>query len=145
MLKKGDVLFSIAGTIGRVTILPDDLDDSNANQAIAFVRMNDSNITSDFVRLLFLSKRIQHEAKSKVVQGVQANVSLTVLSELLFACPNSDLLIIWRQYTQTLFEQLAYLDVNTRTLQKARDILLPKLISGELPIPNVEQLVGGSL
>ena len=37
-LKTDDLLYSIAGTIGRIAILPKQLDNSNCNQALAFIR-----------------------------------------------------------------------------------------------------------
>ena len=135
VLKVNDVLFSIAGTIGRVTILPMELDDSNTNQAVAFIRPHAHGLPAQFIRLLLISDRIQFEAKSRVVQGVQANVSLTVLSELTFPKPSSELIDVWYRYCGGIFEQQMLLLRESRTLASLRDALLPKLISGEQRLP----------
>ena len=136
VLKANDVLFSIAGTIGRVTILPMELDDSNTNQAVAFIRPHAHGLPAQFIRLLLISDRIQFDAKSRVVQGVQANVSLTVLSELTFPKPSSELIDVWYRYCGGIFEQQMLLLRESRTLASLRDTLLPKLISGELRVPD---------
>ena len=136
VLKANDVLFSIAGTIGRVTILPMELDDSNTNQAVAFIRPHAHGLPAQFIRLLLISDRIQFEAKSRVVQGVQANVSLTVLSELTFPKPSSELIDVWYRYCGGIFEQQMLLLRESRTLASLRDTLLSKLISGELRVPD---------
>ena len=39
ILESRDILFSIAGTIGRVAVVDADLANSNTNQALAFVRL----------------------------------------------------------------------------------------------------------
>lgn len=41
ILKKWDILFSIAGTIGRVATINDRFNNSNANQAISFIRLKE--------------------------------------------------------------------------------------------------------
>jgi len=145
MLKANDVLFSIAGTIGRVTILPMELDGSNTNQAIAFIRPQSHGLPAQYMRLLLLTDRMQFEAKSRVVQGVQANVSLTVLSELKFPKPPSELVDFWSKYCTSIFEQQMLLFRESRTLASLRETLLPKLISGELRVPNAEKLLEGTV
>lgn len=141
ILKTNDVLFSIAGTIGRVSILHEELNDSNANQAIAFVRPKKNELPSTFIRLILISDRIQYEASSRVVQGVQANVSLTVLSELKFAKPPQSIIDIWLRYFGDSFSRQELLLRESRSLSALRDTLLPKLISGELRVPDAERFV----
>jgi type I restriction enzyme S subunit len=141
ILKTNDILFSIAGTIGRVTILPPELDDSNTNQAIAFIRPQQHGLPAQFIRLTLLSDRIQFEANSRVVQGVQANVSLTVLSELKFTKPPNDVIKTWSKYCGDTLERQGLLIQESRSLASLRDTLLPKLISGELRVPDAEKFV----
>ncbi len=143
ILKTNDVLFSIAGTIGRVSILPEELNDSNVNQAIAFVRPKKNELPSTFLRLILISDRIQDEASSRVVQGVQANVSLTVLSDLRFANPPQSIIDIWLRYFGDSFSRQELLLRESRSLSSLRDTLLPKLISGELRVPNAEAIAEG--
>mgnify|MGYP001588733762 CR=1 FL=1 len=50
-LQVGDILFSIAGVLGRVAIVSDDILPSNTNQAIALIRIStNSEIDREFLR-----------------------------------------------------------------------------------------------
>ena len=144
ILNKGDVLFSIAGTIGRVTIVPESLDDSNANQAIAFIRPNDKSTTL-FIMEHLRGKFVQDLIHSRIVQAVQANVSLTVLGDIPTATPPEKLLNYWKEKTDSIYEKLTKTKQANQTLTKLREILLPKLISGELRIPEAKKLTEESL
>jgi type I restriction enzyme S subunit len=134
LLKVNDILFSIAGTIGRVAIVEDDLNDSNCNQALAFIRLKEPAKHLELCRLNLVGNRVQDEVKSKVVQGVQANFSLTGLGEIKILFPSSKLLEKFNESVVLMgIEQRARLSEN-RKLTELRDTLLPKLLSGELEI-----------
>jgi len=139
ILKKDDILFTIAGTIGRVTVVPKELDNSNTNQAVAFIRPKIDGLPSDFLYLIFKTKKIQHDARSRIVQGVQANVSLTVLSELKFPFPPPLVLKTWNDNFNYIFRKKESNTRVNRTATAIRDSLLPKLLSGELKVNTAEK------
>lgn len=140
ILKTGDLLFSIAGTIGRVAVVPQELDNSNSNQALAFIRLKEKNKINYFLQLL-KSHEVQSEVKSKIVQAVQANVSLTELGNLQFAKASEDIFNLWFSNTNDIYVRIDGLQKESSTLSKLRDTLLPKLLSGELRIPDAETLI----
>jgi type I restriction enzyme S subunit len=56
--------------------------------------------------------------------------------------PNNPDLLSWMTgVMQPLFEQYVIQSVESRTLATLRDALLPKLISGEIRVPDEEHLV----
>jgi len=130
-LKQGDVLFSIAGTIGRSAVVPVVLDESNTNQAVAFVRPKTGDMTH-FIHQLLKSQEIQNLVTSRVVQAVQANFSLTELAGIPLLDPGGSLLGIWHQQTESVAGKIPALTEISRSLARLRDALLPKLLSGEL-------------
>ena len=140
ILQTGDLLFSIAGTIGRVSIVPKELDNSNSNQALAFIRPKD-DIKTYFLLQFLKSQEVQDEISSRVVQAVQANVSLTELGSLKFATASDDLFRKWHSIVQSWIEKINLLQMENSHLSKLRDTLLPKLMSGELRIADAEELV----
>jgi type I restriction enzyme S subunit len=140
IVKEGDVLFSIAGTIGRTSIIPKKLDNSNVNQAIAFIRLKDSK-KSNFLLQLLKSEEVQNIVHSKIVQAVQANFSLTELGSLILAEPSNNVFDSWFEKTESIFMKISDLQDNTSALAKLRDTLLPKLLSGELSIPDAAAMV----
>ncbi len=139
ILATDDLLFSIAGTIGRVSIIDDDLDNSNTNQAVAFVRLSDKEKFLELCLLTLKSKRVQEEIKSKVVQGVQANANLTNIGDIQVVAPDDAVLKAWKKIIYPLISEKRNLSCLNRKLSLLRDTLLPKLLSGELTLPNTEE------
>ncbi|WP_345885840.1 restriction endonuclease subunit S [Shewanella algae] len=134
ILQRGDLLFSIAGTIGRVGQVAEELHDSNTNQAVAFIRLKDAQSHQEFVRQNLLSPRIQSDVTAKVVQGVQANVSLKSIGELAVCVPSVELLNVWNSSAFPLIRQIELQRRQSSSLANLRDTLLPKLLSGELTL-----------
>jgi type I restriction enzyme S subunit len=136
IIQEGDVLFSIAGTIGRVAVVTKDIVPANTNQAIAIIRPN--QVDSNFLKLLMKSALIQNDTKSNVVQAVQANLSLGVIKATKFIKPSMPILTLFKTTLSEVFENVNLLTEETQELTNLRDTLLPKLISGELEINNVK-------
>ena len=138
ILQRGDILFSIAGTIGRVSIIESDLDNSNCNQAIAFIRLREPDKYLELCRLNLRSLRVQDEVISKVVQGVQANFSLSELGNIRIVDPCEEVLIAFNRQVLSLGEKARGLLSENRNLAEVRDTLLPKLLSGEIQLKDSE-------
>lgn len=82
-LQKNDLLYSIAGTIGRVSIVNEDILPANTNQAIAILRPDINKINLLYLRYALVNPELKNYLLSKVVHAVQANLSLTEISN----CP----------------------------------------------------------
>ena len=134
ILEKEDILFSIAGTIGRVAIIDLKMDNANCNQALAFIRLVDKNTFLEYVHLWIKSDTVQSEINSSIVQGVQANVSLTVLGNLEIIIPEIIKLKEWKEIIKPIYEKLNINNLQIQSLIKTRDTLLPKLMSGQIRV-----------
>jgi type I restriction enzyme S subunit len=139
ILETNDILFSIAGTIGRVSIVNKELNNSNCNQALAFIRLKDKNKFKEYVRLWFKSKEIQGEINNCIVQGVQANISLTVLGNLAINIPNDIKMTEWNNLSKPIYQKIETNNAQTQTLKQTRDTLLPKLMSGQLRVDEFKE------
>lgn len=140
ILRTDDILFSIAGTIGRCTLVPNELDDSNANQAVAFVRPKDSAFR-DLIFGYLRSASVKTLVDSRVVQAVQANFSLTELGTLTMLWPGKSVIECWNALSRPNMARIQQLQAQNRRLANLRDTLLPKLLSGELRVPDAEKAV----
>lgn len=80
-LKKGDVLFSIAGTVGRCGIFDYDFE-ANINQAIAILRFEETKLKHLYVVQFFNSRIGQLIIQKYARQGLQTNLNLDELSNL---------------------------------------------------------------
>jgi type I restriction enzyme S subunit len=91
-LKYGDILFSIAGALGRVAIVENDILPANTNQALAIIRLNiNLEIDLKYIFIYLTSRPIQTHILNVSVQGAQANLSLLNISQLLIEMPISKL------------------------------------------------------
>ena len=138
---EGDILFSIAGTIGRTTLIRKENVPANTNQALAILRPNNNLISSEFMYLYLRDKKRIELARSRVVQSVQANFSLGELKSLPLVVPSESLRKMFEGIIEKLFDKITITHNNSIHLSEIRNALLPKLISGELRIPDDEKMI----
>ena len=86
-LQDGDVLISIAGTIGRIAVMTRDYLPANTNQAVALIRPLPNVFPGGLVNRYLRLSESQQSMGEKVVQAVQANLSLGTLSDLKVVVP----------------------------------------------------------
>ena len=141
-LQDGDVLISIAGTIGRIAVMTKDFLPANTNQAVALVRPLPDIFPSGLINRFLRLSESQQKMGEKVVQAVQANLSLGTLSDLKVVVPPES--VVGKLYESGLAQIDAGWTANdhrVRTLATLRDTLLPRLISGQLRLPDAEALL----
>ncbi|ULA58102.1 MAG: Type I restriction-modification system, specificity subunit S [Nitrospira sp.] len=85
-IRPSDVLVSIAGTIGRVGVVPNDAPWLNCNQAVAIVRTR-GTIHVPFLRHWLESPAAQAQMRGSTVTGTISNLSLTQLGNLRVPIP----------------------------------------------------------
>jgi type I restriction enzyme S subunit len=144
ILKTDDLLFSIAGTIGRTAFVDDDLNGANVNQAIAFIRLNDKLDHFALCWLTLRSMETKNFIASKVVQAVQANASLANVGDIPVRLPSNDVLKKWNGIVSPLILEYRARLGEIRTLATLRDTLLPKLLSGELSVEALSEPTGAA-
>ena len=86
-LKSGDILFSIAGAIGRVAIVTDEMLPANTNQALAIIRIVREDVYLPFIKLILLSPLVKEQFEKKKQGVAQLNISLKDISELTIPLP----------------------------------------------------------
>ena len=87
ILKKDDVLFSIAGAIGRSTIIDEQVLPANTNQALAIIRPIKEFITPKYLYYSTKTPSFQNQAYGRINQTAQANVNLAQLSSIELSVP----------------------------------------------------------
>lgn len=80
-LKNGDVLFSIAGTVGRCAVFKHDFE-ANINQAVAILRFDEDVINRFYLMVLFNSPVGKSFVEKYSRQGLQTNLNLTEVGDL---------------------------------------------------------------
>ena len=88
-LKANDILFSIAGALGRTALVLPALLPANTNQALAIVRLKAQSHLSHAFLLKFLSSpQITRHIAATSVQGAQANLSLEDVGQFEVPAPS---------------------------------------------------------
>ena len=90
-LQKGDVLFSIAGAIGRTAVVDEDILPANTNQALAIIRLKDNVINTDYLIQCLHSEYVVKQYRSKKRGAAQLNLSLEDISNLKIPLPERSL------------------------------------------------------
>lgn len=85
-IRPGDVLVSIAGTIGRAGVVPDEAPPLNCNQAVAIVRPK-RDVYRPFLRHWLESFGAQAQMRGATVTGTISNLSLAQLGNLKVPLP----------------------------------------------------------
>lgn len=89
-LHDGDILFSIAGVLGRIAIVNSSILPANTNQAIALIRLStNTEIESDFLKYFLNSEFIKEQIRRINVQSAQANFSLGDINRLVVKYPKA--------------------------------------------------------
>jgi len=114
-LKSGDVLFSIAGALGRVALVNVEILPANTNQALAIIRLKkEAEIDLKYLFYFLNSSKIQKLILAINVQGAQANLSLQNIYDLPVGYPLKS--------EQTHIAQiLSDMDTEIETLEKKLD------------------------
>ena len=137
IVSTGDVLISIVGTIGLTAIVDSTLDKANLTENCVKVA-NLKHITPEYL-LLYLRSQLGREAIAKgTVGAVQQKLPIKNIQAI-------PIPLLIEKDKNTLFCTLdsIFAEISSNVIQSAklaslRDTLLPKLMSGELDVSNID-------
>jgi len=141
-LEVGDVLVNSTGVgtlgrVGQVWYLPNS---AVADSHVTVVRARDT-ISKIYLGQSLRSREAEIEALGEGSTG-QTELSRTRLGELAVLVPSGALLDAFDKVAQPILRRISVNDESSRTLTSLRDLLLPKLIMGEICQRDAERLVG---
>lgn len=135
--KQGDILITTRGDIGRIAFVPDSLIDVNINSQL--VRINGSNVVPrSYLACYLTSSKVQRDFKSLITGSALQQLPIGKLKKVMFLLPDKEILEEFAQNVEPIFQAVfAYAEESIK-LGKIRDSLLPKLMSGELDVSNLD-------
>jgi len=83
-------------------------------------------------------KAVVKELRSRANSGVQVNLTTAAIKETTLLVPSIEVHELFDSQVSSYLEKTFINDKNVKCLSKLRDTLLPKLISGELQLPDVK-------
>ena len=139
-----DIIFTHAGNIGQVSIIPDDseYDDYIISQRQFYLRVNESKSSPYYLIHYFRSEQGQHALLSNASQVGVPSIARpsTHLRNITFLNPSKPLLEEFDKLCAPLFKRFNQNRKCSISLTNLRDTLLPKLISGELSLEDLPNL-----
>ena len=138
VIKANDIVFTIAGTLGRFAMVDNSVLPANINQAVAIIRPNENKVTPAYLYSFFIGNWHNEYYSKRIQQAVQANLSLTTIKSLPIAVLNNTTMSNYDELVSPLFALMKNNEEENRRLSKLRDTLLPKLMSGELNISDID-------
>ncbi len=138
IIKANDIVFTIAGTLGRFAMVDNSVLPANTNQAVAIIRPDETKVTPAYLYSFFIGNWHNEYYSKRIQQAVQANLSLTTIKSLPIAVLNNTTMSNYEKLVSPLFALMKNNEEENRRLSKLRDALLPKLMSGELDVSDIE-------
>lgn len=111
-LKSGDVLFSIAGALGRVALVQDDILPANTNQALAIITPKDV-LDSKYLAQVLRSNLIFDKIDGLKVGVAQYNISLAQVSDFDIPLPSLE---IQKQIVAKVEEEQKIVEANKKLI-----------------------------
>ena len=130
LVEKNSILLSFKLTVGRVAIADTKL---TTNEAIArFI------LPEKFYReFLYLYLKQYKYGNLGSTSSIATAVNSKTIKGMKLLIPNAEVIESFSKNTRPLFEQIRTIQQESRRLAESRDTLLPKLMSGELNVENV--------
>ena len=137
-----DIVFTHAGNIGQVAMIPEGSHFPYyiISQRQFYLRCNTKLIMPEYVLLFFHSKTGQHELLSYANQTGVPSIArpATNLKKIRIPIPSLDEQKEWLSVISPIIKMYQNNYLETERLSMLRDTLLPKLMSGELDISDIE-------
>lgn len=137
-----DLIFTHAGNIGQVAMIPDECkyDHYVLSQRQFYLRCDETKVVPELLLMFFHSASGQHELFSYANQtGVPSIVQpASNLKKIPFKCPPIQEQLMWKERVHPLLGRYLNNRLENEKLSAMRDTLLPKLMSGELDVSDID-------
>ncbi|MBT4360980.1 MAG: restriction endonuclease subunit S, partial [Candidatus Marinimicrobia bacterium] len=148
VLKSGDILMSMTDMKASVALLGHtallNVDDRYIlNQRVGLIRPNNSvSVSYPYLYLLTNSKPFIDDIRSRANSGVQVNLSTSGIKKTNVAIPPQEVNERFDVLSHPKFELIVNLQHENDLLIQTRDLLLPKLISGQIDVSDLDIGIG---
>ena len=120
-VNSGDLLISIAGTIGEIAVVPDSLDQANLTENAAKILLQRDKVNSEYCSYFLRSPVCRKEIDKLVRTTTQPKLALFRIESLRIPVPSLDEQIEIVKKLQRIFEELER--INGRVKQERDDLI----------------------
>lgn len=141
-MKKGDLLFSIAGALGRVAIVNSEILPANTNQALSIIRINNDELLTKYVFYALKADYSVHQIDDSTVQSAQANLSMESIKEFKILIPpikeQYNLIEFLNQETSKIDKTISKINENINLLEEYKTSLIHHVVTGKIDVRGEE-------
>lgn len=138
IISSGDIVFTIAGTLGRFALIDDSILPANTNQAVAIIRADQSKVAPEYLYSFFLGNWHNDYYTKRIQQAVQANLSLGTIKSLPIPILSDKAMPEYLGIISPIITMTKANELEITRLRTIRDALLPQLMSGQLDVSNLD-------
>ncbi len=124
-LKENDILFSIAGTLGRIAVVTKNILPANTNQALAIIR--EYAFDRLFLIAVLIGRVVADYVRQNPTIGAQPNLSLEQIKSLSFMCPQVEEQQKIGEFFQKLDQQIEQHEKKLQSYQNLKKAMLQRL------------------
>ena len=133
IIPKDTVILSFKLTVGKVAITTEDM---CSNEAIAQFQIKDKQQLSTYYLYLYL-KNFEYSNLGNT-SSIGNAINSTIVKNMNILIPQRSILSEFNKSINSIFEQIKNLSIKNENLKQTRALLLPRLISGEIDVENME-------
>ena len=135
-LAKGDILISSVGTVGELLLLNTEPTNYEFQRSVAIVKPNPELVSSAYVYEALVAQKA--ELINAAHGAVQQCLFISDIAGFPIGIPNSNDLHAFDEIVIPMFDTISANQAENQRLEAIRDTLLPKLMSGELDVSNLD-------
>ena len=137
LVETKDILMSMIGTIGLISYIPYEAIDFAIKNVALFKTSHTPELAYYFLCYLKSERTLKHIEKC-LAGSTQKYISLGELRKMPIYSPTTDEIREFNCLVKPMFEEIVSRTYENTLLAEMRDTLLPKLMSGELDVSDIE-------
>ncbi len=141
-LNAGDILIAMTGAqVGKVGIMPQTKQVYYLNQRVAkFIPNKDFIINNQYLAIYTQTEKFNIQINNIASGAAQPNISASQIENIEILVPKAEIISAFENFINPNLKEAQILKNKNENLKQTRDILLPRLISGEINVENMEVL-----
>lgn len=139
-LNAGDILIAMTGAqVGKVGIMPQTKQVYYLNQRVAkFIPNKDFIINNQYLAIYTQTEKFNIQINNIASGAAQPNISASQIENIEILVPKAEIISAFENFINPNLKEAQILKNKNENLKHTRDILLPRLISGEIDVENME-------
>ena len=140
VVKAGDLLIAMTGaTIGKFAMVPYSSEVLLVNQRVGKFFLGNNPVEKlPFIYCTLKQPEVYSEVVNRGQGSAQPNISASDIMNIPCVIPSQEAINNFNDTTQPLFDLIISNQQENQQLSKLRDTLLPKLMSGEVDVSNID-------